>query len=417
MFFTHFKFTIFLLAVLSSFSFAQSLVNENSIKFENATTATLVGENGLIMRTTNNGASWSEQNSNISNVLFGNSFYGGLSLAVGENGVVLRSDNNGQNWSVILPGTFEHLNDVELIDANTSVLCGNAGTILVSTNAGLNWVQSDSLTSNNLLDVEFLSSGVGFISGEEGTLLRSTDAGATWSLIDMSFTNKKFSAVEAVDENTLIIVGENSTVFMSNNGGESWYGPSGIIYENDFNDVVFFDPLNGIIAANDGLLLKTTDGGETWNAAEVSASGVDYDYFSVAFADISNGISIGRNGLAVYTTDGGNSWTETAPVFLNPSLYTSAKKIPVKLNQNYPNPFNPTTMIGYELPFDANVTVKVYDITGKEVASLVSAYKTAGNHSINFNASNLSSGVYFYKLNASGSYGEFSKVMKMILTK
>lgn len=413
----NFKLTVFLLVVFSAFTFAQSEVNELSIKFEDATTATLVGENGLIMRTTDNGASWSEQNSNISNVLFGNSFYGGLSLAVGENGVVLRSDDNGVNWTVILPGTLENLNDVELIDANTSVVCGNAGIILVSTNAGLNWIQADSLTSNNLLDVKFLPSGVGFISGEEGTLLRSTDAGATWSQIDMSFTSKKFSAVEAVDENTLIVVGENSTVFMSNNGGESWYGAYGIVYEVDLNDVVFYDPLNGVIAANDGLILKTTDGGETWNAAEVSASGDGYDYFSVAFADMNNGISIGRNGIEVYTTDGGNTWTETAPAFLNTNLYSAPKKNPVKLNQNYPNPFNPSTVIGFELPFDANVTVKIYDIAGKEVASLVSAYKTAGNHSVNFNASNLSSGVYFYKLSVSGSQGEFSKVMKMILTK
>jgi len=417
MFSKNFKLTVFLLVVLTTFSFAQLEVNEHSIKFEDATTASLVGENGLIMRTTDNGASWSEQTSNISNVLFGNSFYGGLSLAVGENGVVLRSDDNGQNWSVILPGTLEHLNDVEVIDANTSVVCGNAGTILVSTNSGLNWIQADSLTSSNLLDVKFLPSGVGFISGEEGTLLRSTDAGATWSQLDMSFTNRKFSAVEAVDENTLIVIGENSTIFMSNNGGESWYGASGLVYENDFNDVVFFDPFNGVIAANDGLLLKTTDGGETWSASEVSASGDDYDYFSVAFADVNNGISIGRNGIEVYTTDGGNSWSETAPAFLNTNLNRSAKKIPVNLYQNYPNPFNPSTMIGYELSFDANVTVKVYDIAGQEVASLVSAFKTAGNYSVNFNAANLSSGVYFYKLSASGSNGEFSKVMKMILTK
>jgi hypothetical protein len=84
-----------------------------------------------------------------------------------------------------------------------------------------------------------------------------------------------------------------------------------------------------------------------------------------------------------------------------------------RLYQNYPNPFNPTTKISYVIPQRSNVNVKVYDIMGKEVATLVNEIEEPGAHSLNFNAENLSSGIYFYKITA----GEFSSVKKMILIK
>lgn len=81
------------------------------------------------------------------------------------------------------------------------------------------------------------------------------------------------------------------------------------------------------------------------------------------------------------------------------------------LNQNYPNPFNPNTVISWNVPFNSYQTLKVYDVLGNEVATLVNEYRTAGSYSINFNASNLSSGVYYYKLAA----GNFTEAKKMIL--
>ena len=84
-----------------------------------------------------------------------------------------------------------------------------------------------------------------------------------------------------------------------------------------------------------------------------------------------------------------------------------------KLEQNYPNPFNPSTTISYNITKPENVQIKVYNILGVEVASLVNEYQIAGEHSIKFNAENLSSGIYFYKLNA----GSFSQIKKMTLLK
>jgi len=83
------------------------------------------------------------------------------------------------------------------------------------------------------------------------------------------------------------------------------------------------------------------------------------------------------------------------------------------LYQNYPNPYNPTTTISYQLPKASNVVLKIYDVLGKEVAELVNENKSAGIYNVNFNASNLPSGLYFYKIQA----GEFTETRKMLLMK
>lgn len=88
-----------------------------------------------------------------------------------------------------------------------------------------------------------------------------------------------------------------------------------------------------------------------------------------------------------------------------------------KLNQNYPNPFNPTTKISFYIPFSNNVTLKVFDITGKQVRVLLNGYRQKGNHEIEFNGQDLSSGVYYYKLSATGESGSFIEIKKMVLIK
>jgi hypothetical protein len=81
--------------------------------------------------------------------------------------------------------------------------------------------------------------------------------------------------------------------------------------------------------------------------------------------------------------------------------------------QNYPNPFNPTTIISYELPANDMVRLEIYDILGRKIETLLSERQNAGNHSVPFNASNLSSGVYFYRLSA----GSFVQTKKLMLIK
>ncbi len=84
-----------------------------------------------------------------------------------------------------------------------------------------------------------------------------------------------------------------------------------------------------------------------------------------------------------------------------------------RLEQNYPNPFNPSTRIDYQLPVSSFVVLKVFDVLGRELESLINKYQNAGNYSVQFNGSNLSSGVYFYRLDA----GTYHNIKKLLLLK
>jgi hypothetical protein len=107
----------------------------------------------------------------------------------------------------------------------------------------------------------------------------------------------------------------------------------------------------------------------------------------------------------------------SAPTIYSGGLVVSAEQtlsgVPerIELNQNYPNPFNPTTAISYQLTANSFVVLKVYDVLGREVATLVNEVKPPGNYTVQWDASSAASGVYFYKLNA----GDFTSVRKLLL--
>jgi hypothetical protein len=112
-----------------------------------------------------------------------------------------------------------------------------------------------------------------------------------------------------------------------------------------------------------------------------------------------------------------NGETASFEISFEPSAVENENKIPsvFSLSQNYPNPFNPSTLISYQLPENAFVTLKVYDMLGREVATLVNEFQHAGSYSTQLSVSNsqLSTGIYFYSIKA----GKFSQTKKMLLMK
>ncbi len=128
-------------------------------------------------------------------------------------------------------------------------------------------------------------------------------------------------------------------------------------------------------------------------------------------------VNSGTGNLTIEVGDANNP-LDTISYNLTASAGPSAvgrSNQPVKydLLQNYPNPFNPATTISYAIPHRSDVSLKVYNITGQEIAVLVNGVKDAGEYSVSFNAESLSSGIYFYKITA----GQFTSVRKMILIK
>jgi hypothetical protein len=149
----------------------------------------------------------------------------------------------------------------------------------------------------------------------------------------------------------------------------------------------------------------STDGGVTWQLRDSVQFNIPYHINRIFFTDTSNGWAVGDGGIILHTTNGGVSFVEEEQLSEVPTVFL--------LSQNYPNPFNPITSIQYSIPNRNNVVLKIYDILGNEVSTLVNEEKEAGAYAINFDANNLASGLYLYRIQA----GSFIDTKKMILLK
>ncbi len=169
----------------------------------------------------------------------------------------------------------------------------------------------------------------------------------------------------------------------------------------------------GFLVGDNGKIITKASDDTVWNE-QLSSTNLDLN--SIYFTDNLNGVVVGDSGLVLTTSDGGMTG-------INNHINTADEIVSdYKLFQNFPNPFNPSTKIKYSIPVGAqpnvNVQIKVYDILGNEVITLVNEYKSAGYYQINWNGKNntgdkVTSGIYIYRIVA----GNFIQSKKMILLK
>ena len=166
--------------------------------------------------------------------------------------------------------------------------------------------------------------------------------------------------------------------------------------------VKFNDANTGTVVGDLGVIVRTTNGGSNW---EFKPSGTANNLTGVFFTDANTGTVVGSGGAILRTTSGGQitGFSQTSSV--NPEKFN--------LSQNYPNPFNPSTKIKFDLPQAGNVNLRVFDVLGREVSVLVNESLKPGKYEVDFDASALPSGVYFYNLIAGGHV----ETRKMILLK
>src|SRR4030095_11111508 len=153
------------------------------------------------------------------------------------------------------------------------------------------------------------------------------------------------------------------------------------------------------------IMYKTTNGGNTWFPTECINASPSYRIY---FINNNTGFAVGNSGQIIKTTTGSG-----APIGINPVFSEIPKSF--SLYQNYPNPFNPSTRIRFEISVEthSNASLRVYDILGREVTTLVSEQLKPGTYEIEWNASGNPSGVYFYKFQV----GVYSTTKKMVLVK
>ncbi|MDQ3020062.1 MAG: T9SS type A sorting domain-containing protein [Bacteroidota bacterium] len=242
--------------------------------------------------------------------------------------------------------------------------------------------------------------------------------------------------------------------YLTSNGGANWYvGNLAGISGGFVSGLAFKDRFTGIAAtsASLGSIARTTNGGVNWNA--ILTGTTVGGYCTMKWIEGTNTCYLsgatGSSGAISKSTNGGLNWTTMSTGTLTGINYMEFRRVgttvygyavtastgailklidvvtdvtainnlvPSKYNleQNYPNPFNPSTTINFSIPTSTDVSLKIYNSLGKEVASLVNEFKPAGNFSINFTeTTGLTSGVYFYKLVANN----FIETKKMILSK
>jgi len=280
--------------------------------------------------------------------------------------------------------------------------------------------------------------------GTRWSLWKSTNAGATWDSTGLYLA--KGGASEAGWNNAMFLKGNNiwfgtnnTKVYKSTNFGASFTSGATVGSANTYS--VAFYGNKGYTGQT--IALTSTDAGGTWATATLPGTGTCYSFNAVAgrfwynrgssiYYSSDNGANFASQftGTGTYqamhlvldgTTIRGWSVTNTGLIAMyteggvvsGVSNNTSITPSSYSLSQNYPNPFNPVTKINFSLPKSGFVSLKVYDILGKEIASLVSSNMSAGSYSVDFDASRLSSGAYFYKIESNG----FSDVKRMLLIK
>jgi hypothetical protein len=227
------------------------------------------------------------------------------------------------------------------------------------------------------------------------------DGGAIWEEQTNPADQPLREVCFATDQRGLA-VGLVGTILYTTDGGANWEARpnSGYRWQS-----VFLTQSGKAWAVGDkGRIAYSTDWGYTWEAQE---SGVSVELWQVYFINDDEGWivggGIGQPGVILHTKNGGVVSGVEAESIKIPGSYI--------LEQNYPNPFNSITKIKFQTPNSQFVSLKVYDIQGKNISTIVSQYLTAGNHDYSFNAANLASGIFYYELITA----QYREVKKMIL--
>jgi photosystem II stability/assembly factor-like uncharacterized protein len=354
-----------------------------------------------IFRSINNGASWDEVNNGIickhisaltvsgDNIFAGSHWWRKISDAVysydlpvwADSGYIYRSSDNGSNWTIVDTG-LGYIYNLASLDSNVFASCHYNG-FKHSTDLGNSW--------------------------KDITLTYKDAMGLLWPIAPTAFTIKgKFFFTGTYDGRIFMYDIRDTTWGNINNKGLPRFGHNNHITAIASNDTALFAVCQ-FVGLNIGLFYST-DEGNTWNKLNVPiVKNEGYLDFNPQINSLyikgnylfagTNSFGIWKASLADLVTDVKDKNNEI------PSKYT--------LEQNYPNPFNPTTIIKYDISEAGFVSLKVYDILGREVQTLVNNYKNKGTYEVNFNGSNLASGVYLYKLKA----GSFTSIKKMMLIK
>ena len=405
----------FFLILTSSVAFSQWVgVSSNStdelrkVQFLDDNLGWIAGESS-VLKTTDGGTTWTSFSTNIGDTRGMFAVSASVVYICGTFGKISKTTDGGTTWVAQTTGA-PNLTSIDALffhDQNNGWAVGTDGFMIKTANGGTTWQRVTTTATSSLECIEFIDNNNGWAGGDTD-FLRTTDGGATWAKINGFASVRDIHFLDANRGFVTETWGQDNFVQKTTDGGVTWT-PSTTISTGPyyFHGVHFTDQNNGYVVGRTMFLLgnhgtyKTTDGGTTWTAMTTNPVPMFENFWSVTFTPNGTGWAVGDNG-AIYKLEGSTSVAEEG---LSP--------VDFSLDQNYPNPFNPSTVIRFALPVAGNVELKVFNPLGEEVATLVNQFVEAGAHEVAFNAANLPSGMYIYKLSA----GSFSSVKKMLLMK
>ena len=273
------------------------------------------------------------------------------------------------------------------------------GGVYLSTNNGTSWALFNTGLTNNAVEA-VAAYGTNLFAGTLTGIDRSTDNGISWDAVDSQVVSLHDVCTFALVNTTLFASSFGGGVYRSTDDGATWTAMNDGLPDTWIRSLATFG--SSIFAASviNGVFLSTNNG-VNWSSVNTGLMNTDVQTLVVAGADLIAG------------TAGNGAWKR--PLSEMTAVLQTGENMPARfsLSQNYPNPFNPATVINYQLAENTLVTLKVYDELGRLLRTLVEARQSAGIHSVTFNASSLSSGVYYYRLTA----GSFVQTKKLMLLK
>ena len=356
-------------------------------------------QNGVIFKTTDSGTNFTSVPTGTSiwflDIYFLNSQTG---YACGQNGYIVKTTNGGLSWNMIYQAA-NFMHSIRFVDQNTGYAVGFT-YVYKTVNAGATWNMMPNTYSNYLLGTSFVNANTGFICGNDGLIARTTDGGFTWQTI-MNGGSDYFEEIVMTNASTGYAAGKFGRILKTTNGGSNWNAQN--TTTNDWLlDLYFINSSSGWACGMNGRIVYTADGGANWTTQYVPTIST---IRQVHFLTTDTGYAVTDNGMILKTYNAGN------PIGIIQTNTQTPKDF--SLGQNYPNPFNPSTKIQFSIPRSSFVNLKVFDNMGKEIATLVNEDINIGNFEVDFDARELASGLYYYRISA----GDFTETKKMILLK
>lgn len=403
----------------------------------------------MISNNTFSQSGWDIQTSGVNTFLWGISFVNSnTGYIASDGGKVLKTTNGGTNWSIQNLTPSVNVTSIHFVEAQTGYVAGSQGKIFKTTNGGSNWVLTNSPTTNSIQSLYFSDENNGLIgsgSSSAGELYKTTNGGLNWTQYEQGVFLSYVMALSFPDASTGYAASYNGTVQKTTNAGLNWVSQNtGLSSSSALFGTYFTDVNIGYAAASDGHIIKTINGGTNWSIVYNTT----YAVVGVFFPNALTGYAVGGNftdEVVFRTTNGGTNWiSEVLPLpgHANSIFFTSLNEgyitcengviykttnggnpigiEPVssevldefQLGQNYPNPFNPSTYIEFKIASSGLVNVTIYNTLGQLITVIANNEMQPGTYKINFDASNLPSGIYYYTLTA-GNY-KFTKKMVLI---